>query len=306
MPRSLLTVLQVMLGLLAWSVVSCESLPQPNDSDSLAAASPDSSGARDTTRSASDTTATDSSRTSTPDSTTQTSSEPVSYTYRVEQTYPHDHSAWTQGLVYADSVLYEGTGLNGRSSLRKVDLETGEVLEIKRLDEDLFGEGIALLDGEIFQLTWRAGVAFVYNQADFEEKRRFSYDTEGWGLTHDGERLIMSDGSATIYFRDPETFQELGSVEVRDASGPIDNLNELEYIDGQVYANIWLTERIVRFSPDDGKVTGWIDLEGILDESERPNRNAVLNGIAYDPEGKRLFVTGKLWPKLFEIELLPQ
>ena len=230
---------------------------------------------------------------------------PTLYTYKVVNTYLHDPDAFTQGLVYLDGVLYEGTGLNGQSSLRRVTLETGEVQQIHHLEEQFFGEGIAVFGDRIIQLTWRSQVGFVYDRQSFELLQQFSYPTEGWGLTHDGERLIMSDGTATLYFLDPQTFAALGSVEVRDQR-PVSRLNELEYIDGQIYANVWQTDRIARISPQTGKVTGWINLRNLLLPEDRRQRVDVLNGIAYDAAQQRLFVTGKWWPKLFEIELIPE
>jgi glutamine cyclotransferase len=228
------------------------------------------------------------------------------YSYQVVAEYPHDPGAFTQGLVYEDGVLYEGTGLKGRSSLRRVDLETGEVLQRYDLPSNYFGEGIALLGDRLYQLTWQSHVGFVYDKDTFALLDEFSYPTEGCGLTHDGERLIMSDGTATLHFLDPETLEETGSIQVHDDQGPVTHLNELEYIDGQVYANIWLTDRIARISPHTGQVTGWIDLSGLLDPDELTQPVDVLNGIAYDQENERLFVTGKLWPTLFELELIPQ
>lgn len=228
------------------------------------------------------------------------------YSYEIVAEFPHDPDAFTQGLVYADGVLYEGTGLYGRSSLRRVDLETGDILQFYALPDEYFGEGIALLDDKIYQLTWRSHVGFIYDQDTFDLLDEFHYPTEGWGLTHDGERLIMSDGTATLHFLDPQTLEETGSIQVYDDQGPVVHLNELEYIGGQVYANIWLTDRIARISPDTGQVTAWIDLSGLLGPDEPVHPDAVLNGIAYDQERDRLFVTGKFWPKLFEIELVPQ
>jgi glutamine cyclotransferase len=230
---------------------------------------------------------------------------PVLYTYEVINSYLHDPAAFTQGLVYLDGVLYEGTGLNGESSLRQVALETGEVVQVHHLAEQFFGEGITVFGDRIIQLTWRSHVGFVYARETFELLQQFTYPTEGWGLTHDGERLIMSDGTATLYFLDPATFAAVGSIEVRD-QGPVSRLNELEYIDGQIYANVWQTDRIARISPQTGKVTGWINLRDLLLPDDRRQRVDVLNGIAYDAVQKRLFVTGKWWPKLFEIELIPE
>jgi glutamine cyclotransferase len=225
--------------------------------------------------------------------------------YRVLETYPHDPQAWTQGLVYHEGVLYEGTGLRGRSSLRQVELETGEVLRLKPLPAHYFGEGIAILDGRIYQLTWQSNVGFIYELATFEQVGQFSYPTEGWGLTHDGAQLIMSDGTATLHFLDPTDLSKVGQVTAHDAAGPIIRLNELEYVRGEVWANVWTTDRIARIDPGDGSVVGWIDLGGLLSPEDVAGQVDVLNGIAYDAEGDRIFVTGKLWPKLFEIQLVP-
>ena len=227
------------------------------------------------------------------------------YTYRVNNVYPHDPFAFTQGLVYRDGFLYEGTGQRGRSSLRRVALETGQVLERRTLLPMFFGEGIAVLNDHIYQLTWTSGVGFVYDRATMNLQREFRFGIEGWGMTHDGTRLIVSDGSAQLYFWDPETLQETGRLTVRDAGRPVEDLNELEFIEGEIYANIWQQDRIARISPETGKVLSWIDLTGLLPYDERLGREGVLNGIAYDEETGRLFVTGKLWPKLFEIEIIP-
>ena len=228
------------------------------------------------------------------------------YGYEVVNVYPHDPGAFTEGLVYEDGVLYEGTGLKGRSSLRKVELETGEVLQKVDLATPYYGEGIALYGQKIIQLTWQQHVGFVYDKGSFALLREFDYPTEGWGITYDGERLIMSDGTSTLHFLDPETFKEIGSVQVFDDSGPVDNLNELEYVNGEIYANVWLTDRIAMIDPRTGRVLGWIDLTGLLSAEDLSQPVNVLNGIAYDAEHNRLFVTGKLWPKLFEIKLVPQ
>jgi glutamine cyclotransferase len=227
------------------------------------------------------------------------------YGYKILKTYPHDPKAFTQGLVYyKDDILYEGTGMWGESSLRKVDLKTGQVLQIHTLPSDIFGEGITLWGDKIIQLTWQHRKGFVYDRETFTLLREFSYPTEGWGITHDGTRLIMSDGSATLFVWDPETLQEIGRIEVRDDKGPVVRLNELEYIRGLIYANVWQTDRIAIIRPDDGRVVGWIDLSGLLAPEDRHARVDVLNGIAYDAEGDRLFVTGKYWPKLFQIQLI--
>lgn len=222
--------------------------------------------------------------------------------YRVVHVYPHDPQAFTQGLVYLDGFLYEGTGLNGQSTIRKVRLENGEVVQLEKLDSQYFGEGIAVKGDTIYELTWQSEIGFLYDRATFQRKGTFSYRGEGWGLTHDGQRLIMSDGSSFLRFLDSATLKETSRIQVKDAGAPVSNLNELEYIKGEVFANVWQTQRIARISPKTGRVTGWIDLDGLLTPREAQAAD-VLNGIAYDAVGDRLFVTGKLWPKLFEIEI---
>lgn len=233
---------------------------------------------------------------------------PVTYTYRIVNIYPHDPNAFTQGLVWDDGVVYEGTGLNrdygGISTLRRVDLETGDVLQLISLPDQYFGEGITVWEDTIIQLTWRSNVGFVYDKESFALLREFSYPTEGWGITHDGEKLIMSDGSDTLYFWDPQTLAEIGQVAVRDGNSPVTRLNELEYVDGEVWANVWQTDRIARINPATGQVTGWVDLTGLLDNVALPRPPDVLNGIMVDGENGRLFVTGKFWPALFEIEIV--
>ncbi len=226
------------------------------------------------------------------------------YTYQIVDTYPHDPNAFTQGLIYADGVLFEGTGRNGQSSLREVDLETGQVQRQVELPEQFFGEGITLFGDRIYQLTWQSQQGFVYDAETFRQLDTFTYPTEGWGLTHDGSRLIMSDGTPTLYFLDPQSLQETGRVTVRYGDQPVVRLNELEYVDGEVYANIWQTNTIARIDPHTGQVVGWIDLTGLLQPADVTQPVDVLNGIAYDAARDRLFVTGKLWPKLFEIDLL--
>jgi glutamine cyclotransferase len=227
------------------------------------------------------------------------------HTYQVVKIYPHDREAFTQGLVYLDGALYEGTGLAGQSTLRKVRLENGEVLQQHRLDPRYFGEGIAVWGNTIAQLTYTTEVGFVYDRATFKPVKTFSYTCEGWGLTHDGTRLVMSDGTDTLRFLDPATFKETGRLPVRDGGRPVSQLNELEIVRGEIYANVWQTERIARISPKTGQVTSWIDLSGLLDPRDRVGTD-VLNGIAYDAAGDRLFVTGKRWPKIFEIKVLPR
>ena len=225
------------------------------------------------------------------------------YGYKIVNVYPHDRKAFTQGLIFDDGFLYEGTGLYGESTLRKVELETGKVLKIHQLPPQFFGEGITLWKGKLIQITWREKTGFVYDKESFQLLREFNYSTEGWGITHDEKRLIMSDGTATLYFLNPDNFEVIGRIEVKDKDMPIANLNELEYIRGEIYANIWQTDRIARISPKTGQVVGWINLKGLLSEEDRLQSVDVLNGIAYDAKRDRLFVTGKLWPKLFEIEL---
>ncbi len=238
---------------------------------------------------------------------TPVSARTPTFGYRVVAEYPHDRHAFTQGLAYVDGVLYEGTGLNRQSSLRRVDLETGEVLQAVRLSEEYFGEGIAVVDDRIYQLTWQNNVCIVYDRETFDVVEIFSYSTEGWGLTTDGERLIMSDGTNRLSVRDPETFEEIETIDVYDGAREVRNLNELEIVHGEIWANVWQTDRVARIDPESGQVTGWIDLRGLLSERERERRPVdVLNGIAHDPETDRLFVTGKLWPKLFEIEVVPR
>ncbi len=228
--------------------------------------------------------------------------EPLHYTYNVVNVYPHDETAFTQGLIFEDSIIYESTGRYGQSTLRSVELETGNIIQLHALPDQFFGEGITIFDDKIIQLTWRSNRGFVYDRNSFDLLQEFEYPNEGWGITHDGSRLIMSDGTATLYFLDPETFQKIGQVEVYDEE-PVARLNELEYIHGEVYANIWKEEKIAIINPETGHVTGWIDLEGI-NEAEKQNSNNVLNGIAYDTNDDRLFVTGKMWSKLFEISLV--
>lgn len=232
------------------------------------------------------------------------SSAPV-YGYQVVRSYPHDPEAFTQGLTFHDGHLYEGTGLNGRSSIRKVRLESGEVLQIQQLEPQYFGEGITLWQDTIVQLTWQSEIGFVYDRSTFQRKRTFTYRGEGWGLTHDGKRLIMSDGQpdGQLRFLDPVSMRETGRLPVRDGGRPVFPLNELEFVKGEIFANVWQSHRVARISPTTGRVTGWIDLTGLLSPREAAGVD-VLNGIAYDAAGDRLFVTGKLWPKLFEIRLV--
>ena len=227
------------------------------------------------------------------------------YTYKIINTFPHDQKAYTQGLVFQDGVLYEGTGLPGRSSLLKVELETGNALQTHKLSAEFFGEGITIFADKIIQLTFQDNVGFVYNKNTFELLRTFNYPTEGWGITHNDKHLIMSDGTPTLYFLDPETLEQLRSIKVYDRGVSVWGINELEYVEGQIYANIWPSEQIAIILPQTGRVMGWINMKGLLTEQDRKQPVDVFNGIAYDKETGRLFVTGKFWPKLFEIKVIP-
>lgn len=230
--------------------------------------------------------------------------KPVEYAYEIVKVFPHDREAYTQGLQYHQGFLFEGTGLNGRSSLRKVQLETGKVLQSIPLSSEFFGEGIAIVGDEIAQLTWQNGIGFVYGLRDFRLRRKFSYTGEGWGMATNGREVFMSDGSAAIRVLDPRTFAEKSRFTVLDGDHPVTRLNELEWVEGEIYANVYQTERIARISPRTGHVTGWIDMNGLLSPVMRSGQVDVLNGIAYDPAGKRLFATGKLWPSLFQIRVV--
>ena len=223
--------------------------------------------------------------------------------YKVVATYPHDRDAFTQGLQFVDGALYEGTGLNGRSSIRRVKLDTGEVLQKRDIPQQYFGEGITVWKSELFQLTYVTGIAFVYDRQTFAPKRSFRYTGEGWGLTADANGLVMSDGTEYLRFLDPDTFAERRRVRVMVGTAPVKQLNELEYVEGEIFANIWQTDYIARIDPMKGRVTGYINLGGLLTPRELATVD-VLNGIAYDAANRRLFVTGKLWPKLFEIQLV--
>ena len=231
--------------------------------------------------------------------TSSSSSKP----YEVVHTYPHDRQAFTQGLLYLDGALYESTGLNGHSSLRKVDLQTGKVLQKADVPVQYFAEGLAALDGKLYQLTWQDKTAFVYDLKTFKLETNFSYPYEGWGLTTDGRQLILSDGTDLIRFINPADFAVGKTIQVREHGLAVVNLNELEYIKGEIFANVWQTDDIVRINRDTGEVTGRISFAGLLDPADRDSTTDVLNGIAYDAAGDRLFITGKFWPKLFEIRL---
>ena len=226
--------------------------------------------------------------------------------YQIIHTYPHDRRAFTQGLIYVDGHLYESTGLNGRSSLRMVNLTSGEVLQKHDLPEEYFGEGLTDWGSALIQLTWTSHTAFVYDRFTFSQQRTFRYEGQGWGLTHDETNLILSDGTSYLRFLNPRTFRVVRRIRVTDddSGHAIDNLNELEYVHGEIYANVWQTDEILRISPRTGKIVGRIDLSGIIDKRELEGDGAVLNGIAYDAAQDRIFVTGKLWPKLFEIKIV--
>lgn len=232
--------------------------------------------------------------------------EPEIFTYKIINTYPHDLKAYTQGLFFHDNYLYEGTGQKGISGIRKVELESGSVIKKVDNDNDIFGEGICMAGDKIYQLSWTSNIGFIYNLQNFEFERNFFYNGEGWGIAYDGINFIRSDGSYKLTVHEPENFKELYHLEVYSDKKSIDNLNELEYIDGKIYANIWQEDNIAIINPSNGKVEGIIELKGLLTKSERDVRTDVLNGIAYDNIGKRLFVTGKNWPKVFEIKLIPK
>jgi glutaminyl-peptide cyclotransferase len=221
--------------------------------------------------------------------------------YRTVRTYPHDPGAFTQGLIFENGHLYESTGLYGHSSLREVDLQTGRILREYDLPVGYFGEGLTDWGNDLVQVTWTSQIGFIYDRRTFRLLRSFRYSGEGWGLTQDGRNLILSDGTSTLRFLDPRSFRQVRTVTVTDLGMPVTRIDELEYIHGEIYANIWLSNRIARISPNSGRVLGWIDLTGIIPSAELRGTGSVLNGIAWDADGNRIFVTGKLWPKLFEI-----
>jgi len=245
------------------------------------------------------------------------------YRYEVVHTYPHDRFAFTEGLAWDEGTLIESTGLKGNSTLRRVNLTTGEIISVRHLADRYFGEGVTIRGRETIQLTFDSRVGFINDLDSLELLGTFNYSTMGWGITWDGKNLIMSDGSSTLYFLEPETYREVRRIEVKALGEPVRNLNELEYVTGEIYANVWPTDRIARISPGTGEVTGWIDLSGLLPEAERKQigwstienyrkqpslrlaDDACLNGIAYDPGGNHLYVTGKLWPRLYEIRVIP-
>jgi glutaminyl-peptide cyclotransferase len=222
--------------------------------------------------------------------------------YQVVNTYPHDRDAFTQGLLFRDGALFESTGLKGRSSLRRVRLETGEVVQQEKIDDRYFAEGLTDWGNRLVQLTWETNIGFVYDVKSFARLQTFTYTGEGWGLARDDRRLIMSDGTPTLRFLDPQTFKVIGQVSVKDGDVPVEDLNELEFVDGEIYANVWTTDRVAIIAPATGQVTAWINLAGLMPRGFTSG-DAVLNGIAYDAQQRRLFVTGKLWPRLFEIRV---
>ncbi|MFW2439855.1 MAG: glutaminyl-peptide cyclotransferase [Arenicellales bacterium] len=228
------------------------------------------------------------------------------YDYEVVNTYPHDPTAFTQGLIFKEGYLYESTGKYGHSSLRKVELETGKLVKNKNIDDDIFAEGLTHYNQQLIQLSWKAGTAFIYDEDSFDLIKKYSYPGEGWGLTSHNKQLILSDGSSVLRFLDPVTFKETRRLSVSQSGRPIEHLNELEMVNGNIFANVWLTDHLVIISPDSGQVLGVVDLTHLLKKYSLNTRESVLNGIAYDPVGDRLFVTGKYWPKLFEIRLISQ
>ncbi|MDO9337209.1 MAG: glutaminyl-peptide cyclotransferase [Caulobacter sp.] len=234
----------------------------------------------------------------------QTPRAPIQ-SYEVVASFPHDPGAFTQGLLFQDGVIYESTGLHGRSSIRKVDPATGKVLQKRDVDARYFGEGIVAWQDRLIEITWQDGAGFIYDLKTFEPKGQFAYKGEGWGLTHDGDRIIMSDGTDELRFLDPQTLEEKGRVKVTDGGGSVFNLNEIEWIEGEVWANVWGSDWIARIDPATGKVKAWIDMTGLLPAAERSGSEDVLNGIAYDAKAGRVLVTGKLWPKVFEIRVRP-
>jgi glutaminyl-peptide cyclotransferase len=226
------------------------------------------------------------------------------YSYEVVNTFPHDSEAFTQGLIFHDGALIESTGLERHSTLRRVELQTGKVLQKVDVSPFYFAEGMTLFDGKIYQITWKGQKGFIYDPKSFQKTGEFEYDGEGWGLTHDADSLILSNGSNELRFLDPSDTRKIKrTLRIFDQGKPLAEINELEYVKGEIYANVWHQDRIARIDPLDGKIKGWIDMSGLLKPSEVTDPEAVLNGIAYDETGDRLFVTGKLWPKLFEIKL---
>ena len=237
------------------------------------------------------------------DTRTGSSSTPNTVGYEIVNTFPHDPGAYTQGLEFYNGKLLESTGEVGRSSLREVELATGSITRRVTVPPPYFAEGLTLLNGKIYQITWQHQVGFIYGVNTFDKLGEFKYYGEGWGLTHANGQLILSDGTNRLRFLDPETFQVKKTINVMHKGAPVRELNELEFVNGEIFANVWHEDRIARINPENGEVNGWIDLKGLLAPGEVKDREAVLNGIAYDDQSKRLFVTGKMWPKLFEIRI---
>ena len=236
--------------------------------------------------------------------TTHAADAPPIYGYQIVNTYPHDRKAFCQGLAIEGDVLYEGTGRYGKTTLRRIDLNSGKILKSIRLNAKYFGEGITVWGDSIVQLTWKEQLGFIFDKETLKYRGSFRYAGEGWGVTHDGQHLIISDGSDTLRLLDPRTYRVVRQLTVHDRGVRVDKLNELEYVEGEIFANVWDSDFVLRISPETGQITGRIDLSGLLTSRERRGAEAVLNGIAYDAEKKRLFVTGKFWPKLFEIRLV--
>jgi glutaminyl-peptide cyclotransferase len=229
---------------------------------------------------------------------------PKIFTYKIEKIYPHNPNAFTEGLTFEDNnTLLESTGLFGASSLRRVNLETGVVTKNVTLNSSFFGEGITVVNDSIIQLTWQNHVGFVYDRETFVQINQFTYSMDGWGLTFDGENLVLSDGTSKLYFLNPSTFQVTREINVRQGTSPVSLLNELEYVNGSIYANIWKQNKIAIIQPESGQITSWIDLTGLYNPEDA---NQVLNGIAYNPQNDALIVTGKNWPNLYQIQLKPQ
>jgi glutamine cyclotransferase len=225
--------------------------------------------------------------------------------YQVIAKFPHSTQSYTEGFLYLDGFFWEGTGLKGRSAVIAIQPETGKVLQHRDLPEQYFGEGIVDWGPNLYEWTWQSHVCFVYDRFSLQLVKQFPYEGEGWGMTHTAKEIVTSDGSAALRFRDPNTFHEIRRIVVRDGKETIERLNELEFVKGEIYANVWHTDRVARISPRDGHVTGWIDLTGLLPESQKVNDESVLNGIAYDRRRDRLFVTGKQWPTIFQIKIVP-
>jgi glutaminyl-peptide cyclotransferase len=226
--------------------------------------------------------------------------------YKVVAKFPHSTASYTEGFFYLDGLFYEGTGIEGHSALLAIEPQTGRIVQKRDLPPQYFGEGIIDWGPNVYQWTWQTHVGFVYDRFSLRPIRQFTYSGEGWGMTRTAREIITSDGSAILRFRDPVTFQETRHLVVKDGATEVDQLNELEFIKGEIYANIWHSDRIARISPRDGHVIAWIDFSGLLPADQMINQESVLNGIAYDPKGDRLFVTGKQWPAIFEVKVVPR